>query len=205
MNSLIRSLVISMLFPSAAWGQNLIANGSFELPLVPTGSNTAQTPTAWNGGSSTRILNMNGSSAILPFPQDGQQYVAVATSETLSQVFSVGVGGQYLLKWFDNAGNVPNAGLAPYSATVTSSPSQQIIGSGTFDSFHPTAWSQRSLTLNLTPGSYQLSFRAGGTNPGGLSPLFDNVSANPIVVPETSTSCLLLAFAFFASRKRWLQ
>jgi hypothetical protein len=179
--------------------QNLILNGGFESPAIASNSRQATVPTSWTGGPFTVIVNGNGSVAELPFPQEGQQYVGVATSETLSQQFTAMIAGEYQLKWFDSAAREPGVISVPYTVDVLSDTSQ-VIASADHNAVHPQDWVKRSLLMNLAPGGYTLRFRATGAGgPGGVSPLFDDVS---LAVPEPCTGSILSAIGLVVFARR---
>ena len=111
------SLIASAFMGTSAGAQNLILNGGFESPLIPNNSRQTMTPISWTVGSSAILINGNGGTAIFPLPQEGQQYASVATSPifTLSQNFSVTLGEEYMLQWFDITAHGAGATSAPYS------------------------------------------------------------------------------------------
>ena len=184
------SLIASAFMGTSAGAQNLILNGGFESPLIPNNSRQTKTPISWTVGSSAILINGNGGTAIFPLPQEGQQYASVATSPifTLSQNFSVTLGEEYMLQWFDSTAHGAGATSAPYSVAVLSTTSQ-ILASANLEAYHPNDWTERSMSMALTPGNYTLRFTPAGNGAGGLSPLFDNVSIT--IVPEPSTFSLV--------------
>jgi hypothetical protein len=182
-------LIVVALQQSSSSAQNLIANGSFEAPVVASNTVQLATPTSWAGGPFGVILN--GTNPSFPTPQDGQQHAAVATSESLSQGFAISSAALYTLRWYDHSGFEPGGPTsAIYSANILDSTSQ-VVATASHEAFHPGNWAERSLGVNLTPGNYTLSFNMSGSTPGGLSAHIDNVSLTAI--PEPPAISLLLA------------
>src|ERR1035438_6557667 len=113
-------IVACALIGISAPAQNLLLNGSFESPSLPSNTYNYTAPTAWQANSSD-VGMVNGVSSwpngVWPLPEDGQQYVELGNpgpGDTISQVFTVTNSGVYFLSWF---GSAPN-----YSDGVTSSP-----------------------------------------------------------------------------------
>jgi hypothetical protein len=171
------SFIAFALVGSSVEAQNLILNGGFESPVIASNSIQIIAPTSWTAGSFGAIVNGNGSNPALPSPLAGQQYAAVATSQTLSQMFMVAVGAEYRLQWFDGAPHeIGGPTSVPYTVEVLSDTSQ-VVASATLDALHPEDWIERSLDMILGPGNYMLRFSATGAGvPGGFSPLFDSVT-----------------------------
>jgi hypothetical protein len=182
---------LSTLLISSADAQNLILNGGFESPVIP--SNTRQTvvPTSWQGGGFTNMINGQDIDPFRPVAIEGEQQVAIATSEPFSQAFTVTIGGEYLLRWLDSTSHEPGAATAPYSIEILSQGAQP-IAAGNFDAFHTDAWVERSLSADLAPGDFTLRFLAtGGGGPGDLAPGIDGVSMVAIPEPQTWVLALL--------------
>lgn len=179
------SIVFFALLQSAAVGQNLLSNGGFELPVIATNSIQSDTiPTFWTGGSFNSILN--GSNPPFPTPIEGQQATAVATSESLSQVFTTVISAEHELRWFDAVGKETGGPTtAPYSVAIVSEADSQVVFSANLDAFHPEEWLERIFQVNLTPGDYLLQFSATGNSVGGVSPILDGVAVT--VVPEPTS------------------
>lgn len=155
---------------------NLLVNGSFETPDVPSGSVLfGATPTGWTttGPSNNHMFDnpLDGAGG-WPDGQDGRQYAALLGSLTptlnsgLSQVFTVAAAGDYVLSWFDSAylGVVG----APYGVSIIGSPLFSVFGSP----LGATDWHERSWEFTLNPGTYSLAFRPTTL---GVT-LLDNVS-----------------------------
>jgi hypothetical protein len=181
----IATLITSALLVFAAQSQNLILNGSFESPLVPTNTWQATTPISWywSGGTTGNIFNgsvpigYDGYFADWPSPEDGQQFVTIGDDPSLqlSQDFTITNQGVYVLSWFDNAEQSGGLTTAPYTLTVITG-AVQIVTSNSFDSYNATnAWGARSVSLTLSPGTYTLQFTSENYY-GGLDTMIDNVS-----------------------------
>ena len=175
------NLIVSVFLGYTTEAQNLIINGSFESPVIQTSSRQIGTPTSWTVGVDAVLINGNGGVAELPLPLEGQQYVSVATSPayTLSQQFTVTSQMDYVLRWFDSTAHESGGSVsAPYSVAVLNS-ANQTVASASLEAYHPEDWRERTLNMTLSPGTYTLRFTPVGNGPGGLSPLFDNVSLKP--------------------------
>lgn len=192
--STLGSLMASVLIANSVQTQNLIVNGGFESPVIPTDSRQIMTPTSWTAGGFAVILNGNSGTPmpIFPLPQEGQQFVSIPNSpaHTLSQQFTVTSEMGYVVRWFDSTGHEPESGSTPYSVAVLTE-TLQTVASETFEAFHAEGWIERSMCMTLSPSTYVLRFTAFGNGPGGTSPLFDNVSlvasAAPILCPPDIT------------------
>jgi hypothetical protein len=166
----------------ALFSANLIQNGSFESPVVPANTSVSYvSPTSWQGSGQFEIFNGAAQAPIYPGPEDGQQCVNVAGGGGgvgqgfLSQAFTVSSPGTYVLTWFDNTGNGGPGSTAPYSVTVfnggggtVANQDLNLSGNGI------PGWVQRSMTLNLSTGTYTLQFRSR-QGPYGLATMLDNV------------------------------
>ena len=172
----------------AARSQNLLLNGSFESPIIPTNSFGYETPTywSWSGGSRGYIFNGNvpigsgGSPAEWPLPQDGQQFVDIGNQPifALSQNFTVTNQGGYILSWYDNTGQFAGTTGSQYSVTIITATTQTVTNKS-FDAYNPiSAWLVRSIQLQLSPATYRLQFQAAGVG-NGLDTLIDNVTLVP--------------------------
>jgi len=179
-------VILGAVLAAATANANLIVNGSFEDPTQPPNSVSPVMPIpGWGLGT---LFNGNvGSSFPLgpayPLPEDGNQF-ALMSGLPLSQTFTVGSTGQYLLSWFANA---PIDYPLSYTVSLTGNPTLTFntgVGSAT--------WSQETELLTLNAGtSYTLSFQGNGTN------LLDNVSLDPAgaSTPETGNTLFLFVFA----------
>jgi hypothetical protein len=143
---------------------------------------------------------LNGVFASFDLPQQGQQYVSIATSQSLSTPFTVATGSQYLLHWFDGIGNEsPQPASATYAVSILSA-SSQVVTNSTFDAAHAQDWVERSLNVNLVPGNYTLTYARSGAEPGGFSGNIDNVSLS--TVPEPSSLALMFVGVIVVAGRR---
>jgi len=137
---------------------SILLNGSFESPKIPQNSNQFGTPASW-GWSATPGVIFNGVNGDWPTPRVGQQFVDIGNapsgSGSLFQSFTITNGGTYKLTWSDAAHVTAPGSL--YSVSITDNSSQTII-SQNFDAAHGGQWKDRSLLVNLVPGTYTLSF-----------------------------------------------
>ncbi len=154
--------------------QNLLLNGSFESPTVPSNIKAAVTPTSW---TSVIPIMVNGglSGSSWPGPQDGAQYYGLGSGSSLAQAFTNIDAGTYVLSWFDSAEQNPPPTVAPYSVTVSSA-GAGVVASMTLNAWHATqSWVPHSMQLSLSPGTYNLEFDDLGT-PGVTASLIDDVT-----------------------------
>jgi hypothetical protein len=144
--------VITMLVPflttaiAKADSANLIANGSFESPVIATNSYQQVTPSSWTfSGATGYIFNdFTGTIPVAPLAawplaQDGQQYVDIGNvyggSLSLLQTFTVTTSGPYKLSWHDNAATgYPYA--ANYDVSISNNLNNVIADSGTINANH---------------------------------------------------------------------
>jgi hypothetical protein len=165
--------------------QDLILNGSFELPVVSANTFQSATPTFWSWGGGTSGVMFHGSvpsgyggfAAYWPPPENEQQFVDIGPNSygPLSQTFTVTNQGTYELNWFDSAGQSGGLKTAPYSVTIVTG-AMQTVASNSFDAYNATSdWVERSILLTLSPGTYTLKF-VGLNAYGGLNALIDNVT-----------------------------
>lgn len=160
--------------------QNLLLNGGFESPTIPSDTAQNATPSSWAWGSNVGLI-FNGNVGGIwswPPPQEGQQFVDIGNESfyTLSQAFTVTNQGVYMLSWYDSSGHAGGLTTSPYSMIVSTG-GVQTLTSNRFDAYHATigVWQARTQQLALIPGSYTLRFRAEGVF-NGLDSLIDNVS-----------------------------
>ena len=201
---MICTLVASAFVVFAARSQNLILNGSFEQPVIPTNIYQTATPTNWNwsDGTSGYIFNGNGGDpSTWPLPEHGQQFVDIGPISygPLTQNFTITSPGVYVLSWFDDSGQSGGLTTAPYYVRVFTGAAQTVT-SNTFDAYNATsAWVLRTNQLELIPGTYTLQF-AGLNLYGGLNPLIDNVS---LVQVQAENDDLLATIRFSAVDICW--
>lgn len=93
----ITTLAICGIFASSALAQNLLLNGSFESPLIPSNTFQTGTPNDWTSGGPIGYIfngvpaNDTGLPGSWPGPEDGLQYVDIGdnSAQSLSQTFTV--------------------------------------------------------------------------------------------------------------------
>jgi hypothetical protein len=149
-----------------------------------------------------------------PNAQDGNQYVAIASSifpptpgfSTLSQIFNISVAGDYVLGWYDNA--FSGVGGTPYSVSIVPNGLGLPVSQTISFPLGASSWGSHSLSTTLAAGNYTLIFKADATGVGRT--LLDNVSLDAAAstsVPETGSTAGLLGLAFggiaFCERKRF--
>lgn len=172
---------------------NLIANGSFESPSIPANSYHGGTPASW--GWDTMGLIFNGiaydfqTGTNWPGPQDGLQFVDIGNRPTmLFQYFCVADRSKYTLTWYDNTHYLGTS--SPYSVSVDDFTNYGNLLSLSLDAAHAGIWQQHTVTLDLPPGTYLLSFAVLGeiyTH----DTLLDNI-ALASTVPEPTRAILIL-------------
>jgi hypothetical protein len=191
----------------AVHAQNLLLNGSFELPVEAPNTYPATVPTNWVpygdppahvNGVPTNLLP----AVVFPGAEDGAQYIGLGingegVSDGLKQQFTVTNIGVYVLSWFDTAPDIshqPGAtNSAPYSAGVvtnlnTSSNTLTEILVVTNDAYHPGSWQQHSLQMVLLPGNnYFVQFVGKPPIDHAMSAI-DNVSLVRISPPVLSVA-----------------
>jgi len=178
MNKPIITILAVVTVGFSAEAQNLLLNGSFELPAIPANTIAMASPSSWQGSISARVINGNYGVPEFPGTQSGQQYIALGVDGSgipgsVSQVFTITVPGVHLLRWLDNAGDHPDA--SPYSVTVLGP--NGVVANATNDASHfAQGWLAHSMHLDLSPGTYTVRFRSELSSPFGLSSLIDDVS-----------------------------
>ncbi|HEV8030688.1 MAG TPA: DUF642 domain-containing protein [Stellaceae bacterium] len=202
---------------------NLIANGSFETPVVPTGSFTnfpvgSALLTDWSVfgplGTNVSIVSGSFSQNGVTFPaEDGSQFLDLTgdgsnSTEGVSQAVTTTAGDQYQLSYW--IGNTTGGGIFGTTSTVKVSLNGTLAFSDTNSNVSPItlSWEQFIHTFVATGTSTILAFQNGdpaGDNANG----FDNVILTdlgpaPPAVPEPASLGLLGAgLAFFGLiRKR---
>lgn len=185
-------LTAVLLAGAPALRAQIIVNGGFEAPDVPAGSAfLAVTPAGWTsvGPSNAHLFDdPPPSTGNWPDAHAGDQYAALLgaldprNGSGLVQAFTVTAAGDYVLSWRDNA--AIGVGGAPYGVSILGSPFSVSMGVP----LGAEAWSPRSQTVTLAPGSYTLAFRPSSL---GVT-LLDDVSL--VLVPEPGASTALAAF-----------
>ena len=190
---LIATCLLAPLTVSTA-SANLISNGSFESPVGPVtpGVNSVR-PTGWSGYSSFPSGIINGTLANFPAPQNGNQFVNIASGD-LVQAFNVVTPGDYLLTWFDNS--LTSGWNGSYGVLVQDSSLATVSSTAYSYAYLGSApWQTRSLDLpDLTAGTYTLTY-----GPGTSFTFLDNVVLDlktTTSVPDAGSTAGLLGFAF---------
>lgn len=173
-------------FQVVAESLSLLANGSFESPILSSNSFTVSTPSTLPAGwSGSPFAVVNGSSvfnagATWPPPQDGQQYLELGDDPSfrISQNFTVSTAGSYTLSWYDSTALTTSPNTSPYSVAIINS-ANQTIATNYFEAGHNGIWMNRTMDITLDNGSYTLSFIAQGFL-GGWDSLIDNVRLSPL-------------------------
>ena len=184
-------------------GQNLLLNGSFESPTVPTNTFQGTTPTSWTWTSSAGLIHNGNNGSIWPLPQDGQQYVDIGNESiyALSQAFSITNLGGYVLRWYDSAGHSGGLTTSPYTVAVLTG-ALETVTSTNLDAYNatPGVWVPRAVQLTLGPGIYTLRFRAEGVS-NGIDSLIDNVilERSTDVLPGTPVSGTIVSQVWTAT------
>lgn len=182
----------------SADAQNLLLNGSFEAPSLPSNSVQLLAPASWSSVADLFNGNNNGYyNAVWPTAQDGQQFVGLQGS--LSQSFTVTHPGAYQLSWFESIGWTASLpGASWYSVTVTDS-AHNVIALASLRDNQPLIWQNAMLPLDLSAGSYTLTLTDnGGVN--NYSALFDNISITPVPEPSIVAFGLLGVVGFVVRR-----
>jgi hypothetical protein len=225
MKFIILSLMATASFIAASSGANanLIANGSFETPVVPNASFTnftvgTATLTNWTvfgpAGLNVSIVNTNFSQNGVTFnAEDGNQWLdltgdASNSTEGVSQAVTTIIGDRYQLSYF--IGNTTGGGVFGTTSTVNVS----VNGVPTFSDTNSNAspsnlnWEQFTHTFIATETSTILAFQnadPSNDNSNGLdnAVLTDLGPVTP--APEPSSLGLLVAGlgTLGVIRRRW--
>ncbi|REK12997.1 MAG: DUF642 domain-containing protein [Planctomycetota bacterium] len=173
----------------------LLINGSFELPVIPTIDQEFAAPSTDIVGWAVteRTVNINRTSAIFGTAHDGDQMLDINGSNngTIEQSFATSIGGEYLLTLY--YANNPNPSMASpsYDADVT------LFGTGTLYTEFITHSGSTAADMEWTFLSHQ--FAADSTTTtlqlrsrmlGFNGVVFDSVSI--VEVPEPGALTLIL-------------
>jgi hypothetical protein len=124
-------------------------------------------------------------------PEDGSQFYDIGndTDFSLYQTITVTDAGLYKLQWYASSTAYSADLVTPYSVTFD----------GTTTWFNPGyapddggSWASNSLSFNLSPGDYTLTFTSGSHT--GWDTALDNItltSTPPVSAPEPATMLLL--------------
>ena len=180
----------------------IVANGSFETPDIP--SNTFQyDPTAtWIFTGSSGIIDAPGDAFFGPPAPDGSQYAFLqfdpANAGVFSQTITLSLAGTYELSYMA-AGRPDNGsgagGNLPYQILLDST----IIANDATATGQP--FTNRLSDFVATSGSHTLTFETAAGAAGDNTAFFDIVAIQP--VPEPSTAVLFLSglIAVVAARR----
>ena len=216
---------ISLFASAVTAGANIILNGSFETPTVPTG-NFMNFPVGsaslqdWSvfGPSGTVVSIVSGafSQNGVSFPaEDGNQWLDLTgdnsnSTEGVSQTAATTVGDQYQLSYW--IGNTTGGGIFGTTSTVKVTLNGTPAFSDTNSNVSPTTlnWEQFTHTFVATGTSTTLGFQNGdpaGDNSNGLDVvLIDLGPAPPPSIPEPASLGLLamgIGLLAFARRKHY--
>ena len=202
------------LLASPARAANLIVDGSFEDPTVPTGSftlfNTGATfgtGNPWSvvgpSGGNVGIVYTNFSQSGITFPaEDGNQWIDLtgtsnSPAEGVQQTVATSIGQQYTLSFY--VGNVNNVGgIFGTTSTidVDINGSQVLAAENSCTSCTTTlTWQLFTTTFTATGTSTVLAFLNGDPS-NDTSNGLDNITLNATTIPPTP---LPAAFPLFAT------
>lgn len=209
-------VVLNIVSPLAAANANIILNGSFESPVVPTGNFTnflggSSSIPSWSVfGTEVSIVNGSFSEAGVSFPaEDGNQWLDLTgqgsnSTEGVLQTITTTAGDQYQLSYW--IGNTTGGGGAfGTTSTVDVSLNGTSAFSDTNSNVSPTTlnWEQFIHTFVATGTSTMLAFQNGDPaddNSNGLDNLvLTDLGPAPPAIPEPASLGLLgagLAFLF---------
>ncbi|HLP84313.1 MAG TPA: hypothetical protein VK157_08180 [Phycisphaerales bacterium] len=199
--------------------QNLLVNGSFEDPVVPSGFATLFTsgqsigsaPGTWIVASAQQNAAViddlyTGGGAIWANPTDGRQFLYVgdiATSSTIYQDFLVTAPGAFRLT-FDMANFLASPSNFPNGARLRVDilqGSTSILPGGQvqFDRPRNAGFAPQSLDMTFaTSGTYRLIF----TNETGFGTNVDNFVLQPVPTPGSALASMAVLYAATRRRRR---
>ena len=182
------TIALALMVPFSA-NANLITNGSFEDPDIPTG--TWQVLNSIPGWATSFGPGIEIQDHVAGSPYAGNQHVELdshANSGMIQTAITTFQGQQYTLSFAYS----PRPGVAATSNGIELYFDNVLIDSFTASGIGlgDTAWSIRSYTLTATRTSSLLEFRAVGSN-DSLGGYLDDVKFDVSAVPEP---CTLLLF-----------
>jgi hypothetical protein len=218
-------VLVGVLTASSGASAALIANGSFETPIVPIGNFTSfavgsSGVTGWNvfgpAGANVAIVNGTFSQNGVTFQaEDGNQWLDLTgdgsnSTEGVSQVVATTIGDQYQLSYF--IGNTTGGGgIFGTTSTVDVLLNGALAFTNTNSNVSPTNlnWEQFTHTFVATGTSTTLGFQ-NADPPNDNSNGLDNIVLNdlgPVTpVPEPASLVLLATglatFAVMRSRRQ---
>ena len=186
---------LTILAPTAE-AISLLSNGSFESPSAFPNAYSFVFPTDWSASFGGVVNGDPGKD--FPVAHGGSQYSLNGTGGNwIQQTFTVGMGGNYELTWFDNT--LINNTLTRYSVTVYDSANVAIASASSGIFTGAETWNARSLSMTLAEGgAYRLYFANDATATGYYYAL-DDVSLDAVTsssVPDTGSTAGLLSLAF---------
>lgn len=148
----------------SAQAQNLIVNGSFELPQLAPKSDATLTPTSWQQATSPPALINGDPRSGYPLARDAEQYISIGVEDDgrrngVSQSFAVTSAGTYRLAWYDTT-PIGYGTSSPYSISVLAG-GTNTVASTNLDAYTGTvSWVSHSMLMTLSPGEYVLQIQA---------------------------------------------
>lgn len=205
------AVVFALLAVASQASANLIANGSFEAPVVPNasftnfpGGSTAITDWTIVGVDSAVVDSDFTQSGITFQAQDGQQWVDLAgvtsnsSSSGVTQNIPTTPGQEYLISFYVGSAT-DNHFFFPTTVDLSINGGPRVPFLNPIAPANMLNWQQFLVPFVATSGTTNLTFYNGGTSSNFLNAL-DNVSVD--AVPEPSAVALLLTAAIFAPLRR---
>jgi hypothetical protein len=188
---LVKSLAALVVATSALGAQaatNLVANGSFESPVLASGSFGFYTSMPGWSTFNVEVRNNWAGAA-----QQGSNFVELDTTanSSISQTINIAAPGAYQLSfWYDSRWDYGSSPSDTEMITWTFGTNNgSVLNNWTTD--NTGTWKHYTGTFNFaSAGLVGLTFAAGGTS-DGLGGSLDNVSIT--AVPEPETYAMLLA------------
>ncbi len=190
-------IAVTLLFgiTSTPASANIIVNGSFEDPIVTSGTWQLFSDTAVIGWSDADPIEIQTSALFGP-AADGDQYVELDSitgtfNHWLTQTFDTIAGQLYTYSFAFSprqriAENILNAGIVSYAGTAHWLDFQSLSASGV--GLTGTDWTYYSYSFIADTTSATIAFQDGGKD-DSYGTFIDDVSVAP--VPEPSTFLLL--------------
>lgn len=185
---LVSQLGLSHAAYSAA--QNLLTNGSFELPELADNTSLIVAPDDWSVVTPPSVVN-GVVLANTPLAQEGEQFIGIGVEgngspNTVFQEVSIPSAGLYRLSWYATT-SLGFGTTSPYSVIVEDADST--IASETFEAFSGSLdWFERELFVSLAAGNHTFTFQPEPPA-GRVASLIDNVRL--LAVPEPTSLILM--------------
>ena len=165
-----------------AFGQNLVLNGSFELPALGAGSWSVVPVPDWAPVSGSGVEVQNNVAGV---PYAGSQHIELDGYDNsgIEQSVPVVPGGTYRLAWAYS----PRPGVAQASNPVDVLVDGAILLTNAADGTANanTAWTVHQAQLVAAGPAITLGFRAGGTS-DGVGGYIDDVSLTLVALPRAA-------------------